>query len=230
MRRPAAAAVACVVHALAAGAGCRDRDSTVAPTLVATCEARPATGDAPLPVSFLLGISGAEGAFSVSIAYGDGSTGTNPDASHTYTAPGSYLASFTVSTPTQSARCSTTVTVGGMAGPTPPPSGQNQPPNPVFKTNPTANASNRINGTAPFTVNFNMCQTSDPESDRLYFLMDFDGDRSFDSGGTTGAACRKEFTYAAGTWKPQICVHDRGPDGHPLHDDQCQGYTVNATP
>ena len=227
MRRTLAVA-ASLAAALVLLPGCQE-DEVVAPTLVATCEARPASGNAPLPVSFLVDVTGAEGTFSVAISYGDGSSGTNPDAPHTYVAAGSYLASFTVSTPTQSARCSTTVAVGAGPAPTPTP-GQNQAPNAVFKTDPEASLSNKISGTAPLTVRFNMCPTSDPEDDRLYFLMDFDGDGSYDSGGSTGANCRKDHVYAAGTWKPQVCVHDRDATDHPIHDDQCRTYSVTVTP
>lgn len=228
MRRTLAVAVLPAAAALAVLPGCH-KDEVVSPTLVATCEARPASGNAPLPVTFLVGVSGAEGAFGVSIAYGDGTTGTNPDATHTYAPAGTYLASFTVTTPTQSARCSAAVTVATGPTPTPTP-GENQPPNPVFKTTPAASASNKITGTAPLSVRFNMCATSDPEGDRLYFLMDFDGDGKWDSGGSTGANCRKDHVYAAGTWKPTMCVQDRDAADESIHDDQCRTYTVTVTP
>jgi PKD repeat protein len=210
--------------------GCED-ENVVAPTLVATCEARPASGNSPLPVSFVVDVSGAEGAFAVAISYGDGSSGTNPDLPHTYAAAGSYLASFTVSTATQSARCSTTVAVAGGTVPTPPP-GQNQAPSPVFKTTPDAGGSrgDRISGTAPLSVRFNLCATTDPESDLLWFLMDFDGDRKWDAEGTSGAFCRRDWVYAAGTWHPQVCVHDMDAAYGRLHDDQCKTYTVTVTP
>ena len=201
-------------------------DSVVAPALSATCEARPSSGAAPLTVAFLLSVAGAEGPVTVAISYGDGQSGTNPDATHTYAGAGSYTASMTVTTSTQSARCSAAVAVS--ASPTTFPGG-NQPPNAVFKTTPTAVGST-ITGQAPLTVAFNMCASSDPEGDELYFLMDFDGDEKYDFGGITGFHCRADRVYALGTWKPVICLYDRGPNRQALHEDVCQGYTVVATP
>jgi hypothetical protein len=222
MRRPLAAVA---LAALAALPGCQ-KDQVVAPSLAVTCEARPASGPAPLPVSFLLAVSGAEGTFGVSIAYGDGASGTNPDAPHTYASAGTYVAAFTVTSAAQSARCSTTVTVSA------PPAPANRPPDPVFKTTPDAGGSNqdRINGTAPLGVRFNLCPTTDPDGDLLWFSMDFDGDRKFDSEGTTGAYCRRDWTYAAGTWRPRVCVHDMAASYEALHEDQCKSYTVTVTP
>jgi len=160
------------------------------------------------------------------IGYGDGAVGTNPDTPHTYAEPGSFTAVFNVSTPTQSARCTTTVDVSG--GTTPRGSG-NQAPNAVFQTDPGA-VGGTIVGKAPLNVHFEMCQTSDPEGDELYFLMDFDGDGVFDFKGITGFHCRADHVYAAGTWRPLMCVYDRDADRNPLHDDACQVYTVVATP
>jgi PKD repeat protein len=201
-----------------------DDENPAAPVLAATCEARPASGQAPLAVSFLLNISGAEGTTSVAITYGDGQSGTNPDTPHTYATGGSYTATFNVSTATQqTARCSTVVNVTGTGAPT----GGNKPPVAVFKVSP-GEVGGRIKGTAPFTVNFNMCATSDPENDELYFLFDFEGDEIFDFGGITGFHCRADRTYAVGTWKPVICVHDRTAARQPLHDDTCATYTIDA--
>ena len=163
------------------------------PALTATCEARPSAGTAPLGVAFLLNVAGAEGPVTFSISYGDGQSGTNPDAAHTYAAPGSYTAAFDVRTSTQSARCSTTVSVSPGTTPV----SANQPPKAVFRTNP-APVGGAITGTAPFTVHFDMCPTSDPENDELYFGMDFEGDDKFDFKGITGFHCRADHVYAAG--------------------------------
>ena len=214
-----------VLSALA-GAGCQTEETTItAPALAATCEARPGSGAAPLTVSFVLSVSGAAGPFTVAVAYGDGQSGSNADAPHTYGTGGSYTASFTVSTATQSARCATTVTV--QPG-TPPPS-SNLPPSAVYKSSPDASG-RTITGSAPFAVIFNMCATTDPEKDALFFWMDFDGDGRFEVHGTTGASCRRDTVYAAGTWKPLLCVTDVDPDGNELHPRQCQGFTVVVTP
>jgi hypothetical protein len=196
-------------------------DTPLAPALSATCEARPSSGAAPLTVAFLLTMAGAAGPVTVAISYGDGQSGANPDATHTYAAAGSYTVSMNVTTPSQSARCSAAVTVS--ASPT------NQPPVAVFKTTPRAVRST-ITGQAPLTVNFNMCPSSDPEGDDLYFLMDFDGDEKFDFGGLTGFHCRAERVYALGTRTAVLCLHDNDANRVPLHDDQCQKYTVVATP
>ena len=207
------------------GPGCQEEATVTAPALSATCEARPTSGPAPLVVSFLLGVSGAEGPFTVAVTYGDGSSGTNPDAPHTYAQAGAFTAAFTVATATQSARCSTAVSV--EAGPSPPRS--NQPPEAVFKTTPDAVAGT-IRGPAPLDVRFNMCASSDPEGDPLLFRMDFDGDGRFDRAGTTGAHCRADHRYAAGTWTARNCLSDLDGGGQPLHDDQCRTYGVVATP
>jgi hypothetical protein len=210
---------------LAAGApGCNNGETVVAPTLTATCSASPATGAAPLSVSFNLAVSGAQGAFSVAIDYGDGAQGADPARAHVYSKPGAFTAAFTVSTSSQSARCSTTVTVGPP--PTPPP---NLPPVAVFNTHPKA-VDGTITGPAPFTVRFNMCPTADPEGGRCLFTMDFQGDRHVDSSGSSGAYCRRDHTYAAGTYNPVVCVTDIGPDGQLLHPFQCRGFQVVATP
>jgi hypothetical protein len=211
-----------VCAGLLALAACED-DTVTSPELTATCEARPASGAAPLTVSFVVNVSGAEGTPRYTIAYGDGQSGTNPDTPHTYGAAGSYTAAFDVATSTQSARCSTVVNVSGSA----PPAGGNQPPNAVFRTTPAAVGS-KITGTAPLTVSFNMCATSDPENDEIYFLMDFDGDERFDFGGITGFHCRADRVYAAGTWTAVLCLYDRKPDKTALHDDICAEYEIVA--
>jgi hypothetical protein len=222
--------VACVAALLlgVAGPGCQEGDTITAPALGATCEARPSSGPVPLTVAFLLSVSGAEGPFSVAVSYGDGTSGTNPDAPHTYAVGGAFTVSFTVTTATQSARCSTTVTAQPGTPPSPPPS-SNQPPTPVFKSTPDA-AGSTISGTAPLSVRFNMCASSDPEGDRLYFFHDFDGDGRIDWAGTTGAHCRADHVYSAGTWKARNCLHDTDANGEALHNDLCKVYSVVVTP
>ena len=87
-----------------------------------------------------------------------------------------------------------------------------------------------MSGTAPFSVNLNMCLTSDPEQDWLFFSMDYDGNGTWDNRGPFGGNCRKDHVYAAGTYHPLLCVHDIDHDRAPLHEDQCQTFTVVATP
>jgi len=204
---------------------CQEDQVMTTPALSVSCDAQPSAGPAPLAVSFVLNVAGAEGAVSYSISYGDGATGSDPGAAHTYATSGSYTPSFEVRTATQSARCSTTVSV--TAG-TPQSSG-NQPPQADFRVTP-APVGGVVTGKAPFTVGFDMCLTSDPEGDELYFLMVFEGDGTWDFKGVTGFHCRADHSYAAGTYRPLNCVYDRDADRNPLHDDQCQVYTVVATP
>ncbi len=221
--------MACVLAGVLAvvGPACQEEETVTAPALSATCEARPSSGPAPLAVSFLVGVSGAEGPFSVAVSYGDGASGTNPDAPHTYATAGSFTAAFTVTTATQSARCSTAVTVqaGHVAVPEHQPAAEGR-----LQVGRRTRSGGTISGTAPLSVRFNMCVSTDPDGDRLYFLMDFDGDGGIDSGGTTGAHCRRDCVYAAGTWTARNCLRDIDANGKALHDDQCKTYSVVVTP
>ena len=199
---------------------CDEEQNPVAPTLSSTCEARPASGPAPLAVSFLLNVSGAQGATSVSISYGDGASGNNPDLPHSYMAAGTYTASFDVSTSTQSARCTAVVSVSGTN-----PASGNQPPNAVFKSTPAATGAT-ITGSNPLDVTFNMCASSDPEGDQLYFLADYDGDGKFDFGGLTGGNCRSNHVYTTGNHTAEMCLYDPDKNGKALHDDICKTYLI----
>jgi hypothetical protein len=212
---------------------CGDTKSVVVPSLTATCVARPSSGTAPLPVNFTLDVSGAQGAMSVAINYGDGAAGTDPTAQHVYAAPGSYTATFTVTTPGQSALCSTAVRVDAPVAPSPSPIEPtvNLPPDPVFATAPDASAGGEFYDSIPFTIMFNMCRTTDPEHDPLRFTMDFEGDGITEVDGTTGADCRRSFTYEVkGIYRPKVCVTDLGSDRLPQHKFQCKVYEVTARP
>lgn len=204
--------------------------TVVAPSLTATCGASPSSGQAPLVVSFSLNVAGAEGAIGVRIDYGDGASGAEIGAPHTYVNAGSYTASFAVSTPTQSALCSTPVRVDAPPPPptpTPTPTGPNQAPTAVFNTNPVPDASGRFAGTPTLTISFNMCRSSDPEGDPLFFRMDLDGDGRFEEEGTTGADCRHSHDYdVAGTYVPRVCVTDLNRSRTPAHPYQCRDYVV----
>lgn len=203
-------------------------DTLVGPRLEATCSANPATGPAPLIVAFSLGVSGADGAFTVAVSYGDGSSGTEPDRPHTFVTPGVYTASFTVSTATQSARCASTVSATSPSiVPVPI---DDTPPKASFDTIPAAGPGDQIAGKAPLTIRFNMCGSSDVDLEVLRWTMDFQGDGRNEVDGTTGGACRRVFTYAAGTYEPRICVTDLRADGSNAHPFQCKSYTVTATP
>jgi PKD repeat protein len=219
--------VAAAALLVASGPGCNEGNTLVAPTLSAECSATPATGTAPLTVAFSLNVSGAQGAFTVAVTYGDGASGASPDQTHTYAAPGTYTAAFTVKTTLQSALCSTTVVASATTPPTPPPA--NEPPHAVFKSTPDA-IGGRISGAAPLKVTFNMCASNDPDANLLWFRMDFTDDGHWDVNGTTGASCRYNNTYSAGTYTATNCVTDMDANGDFLDPFQCTGYTVVATP
>jgi hypothetical protein len=205
--------------------------------LTIDCAARPASGPAPLSVTFGLDVKNAVGAFSVSLSYGDGTQGTDPDARHVYPVGGDYVASITVTAGTETARCSLPIAVAGPA-PSPSPGADNQWPDPSFRTQPAAIGSS-ITGQAPLTVLYNLCRSQDPENDGLFFRMDLDGDGAYEWIGTTGANCSHTATYAAGTRTATVCVTDGDCPNWPLCEDlprwrfhpyQCMSYTVTATP
>jgi hypothetical protein len=200
-------------------------ETTTTPTLSASCSANPSSGFAPLAVSFNLAVAGASGAPQVAVDYGDGTSGTNPDAVHSYANIGLYTAAFTVTAGSQTARCSTTVAVAASTVTTIPI--VNTPPEAVFKTTPDAVPGDQITGTAPLVVRFNMCPTADPDGDRLLFTMDFNGDGRNEVSGSSGAACRHDsIPYGLGVHNAHICVTDIGADGRPLHGFQCHTYRI----
>lgn len=221
-----AAALAAIAALTAA---CGKSDTVIAARLEATCAASPASGSAPLLVSFTLAVAGAEGPFQVAVNYGDGVTGTDPDRPHTFVGAGAYTAAFTVSTATQSARCAVAIAVSAPVVVTPTPI-VNTPPKAFFQTTPAAGPGDQITGRAPFTVRFNMCGASDADRDVLRWTMDFQGDGTLEVDGTTGADCRRDAVYAAGTYRPRLCVTDLGEDRQPAHPFQCKTYTVTVTP
>lgn len=207
--------------------GCNHDNNPANPNgLTVTCAATPTSGPVPLSVGFSFHDEGAQGSSQVSIDYGDGAQGNDPFAGHVYRTPGSFSATFTVKTSTQTATCTTGVTATPVS--TPVPSG-NLPPNAAFKTDPDAVAGGRIDGTAPFEVRFNMCPTVDPERDPMLFTMDFQGDGLLEVSGSTGGDCRRSFVYGPGAYRPRVCVTDlTGPGGAPRHSAQCQVYDVRV--
>lgn len=182
-----------------------------------------------MTVSFSLNAAGAEGAISVRINYGDGASGTEVSAPHTYANPGSYSASFNVSTPAQSALCSAAVRVDAPAAPSPlpTPAAANRAPTAVFNTNPDPDSSDVFRGAPTLTITFNMCRSSDPEGDPLNFRMDLDGNGVFEVDGPTGADCRRSYSYDRfGIYVPRVCVTDLLPSRSPAHPYQCRNYVV----
>lgn len=240
MRRTAAhARLASVVAVLATfGSACQETTSEPTPPLAIQCSANPASGPAPLTVAFGLDVANAVGTLVVGISYGDGAQGSDPDARHVYAQSGEYVASITVTAGAATARCSLPISVTAAQSPaaSPTPRPANRPPVPDFGTNPPASGGS-ITGPAPFRVAYNLCRTVDPDGDSLHWRMDLDGDGSFEFQGASGADCRHEATYAAGTRTTTVCVTDKDcpswplcDDYQPLHPYQCRSYTVTATP
>jgi hypothetical protein len=226
------------VLALAAISAPACQETATEPTapLAIECLALPSTGTAPLTVAFGLEVRNALGALSVGISYGDGTQGSDPDLRHVYAVAGDYIASITVSAGGETARCSMPISVTPGTDGTP--VGDNRWPEPSFRTTPGATG-NAITGKAPLTVQFNLCRSSDPDGDPLFFRMDLDGNGLFEHAGATGGDCRHEAVYSVGTRTASICVTDVECPGWPscsdlarfrLHPYQCMSYSVATTP
>lgn len=195
-----------LVALLAVGfAACDNSNQALSPTspgpLSITCTAVPASGLAPLRVAFAVVTNAGP---PIEINYGDGTTGSDPLAGHTYANPGSYRFTMTA----QAASCNGTVSVSPA-----PPGPENQRPVfrfHVFPKPPT--------GAVPLDVEFSGCQSTDPDGDPVHFNYDF-GDGSQATGG-----CRRTHTYVKrGTFTAQIC----GSDGQPDHLG-CAFFTVTT--
>ena len=234
-----ARSTAAIVLAAVAWPACNGSSTTTATAALAIeCAAIPAAGPAPLSVAFGLDVKNAVGSFSVSLSYGDGASGTDPDARHVYSAAGSYVASITVTAGAETARCSLPIAVAAAPAPSPTPEAENHWPDPFFRTNPPA-VNGAITGKAPLFVRFNLCQSQDQDGDGLFYRFDLDGNGVYEFVGTTGADCSKETTYAVGTRTVSVCVTDGYCTAWPLCEDlprfrfhpyQCTSYDVTATP
>jgi hypothetical protein len=216
---------------VSASTGC-GHNEPAAPTLGATCSATPNAGTAPLRVSFALNVTGAQGSLSVQINYGDGSTGSDPSAPHTYAAAGTFSASFLASTANQSTTCATSVQATAPPAPSPSPTPvANREPSVSFRTDPVPTAGRTFDSNEPLTIEFNMCQSSDPDGDPLNFRMDLDGDGVFEVDGPTGADCRRTHRYeqsgpaSPSVFNPTICATDT-LNGARLHPYQCRTWEV----
>ncbi len=124
--------------------------------LTAATSASPTTGNAPLSVSFNGSASGGTSPYSYSWNFGDGSTSTAQNPSHTYSSAGTYTATLTVTdsaSPANTATSSVTVTVSAVGNPlaatasATPTSGQ-IPVNVAFTGTATG-------GTPPYTYSWN---------------------------------------------------------------------------
>jgi len=190
-------------------ASCGDDNSS---SLSVTCSASPGSGRAPLPVEFTGQASGGNGSYVYSWSFGDGAGASTATASRLFGVPGVYTATLEARSGSQTAVCNTSV--NAQAAPVPAPAA-NAAPVPRFKISP-----NPATGKAPFTVDFNACQTSDANGDPIVFTFDV-GDGPYES-----QHCRREHTYRTkGTYDTKICVND----GFAGHADQCQSYVVSVS-
>jgi len=88
--------------------------------LTAASSAAPTTGNAPLRVSFTGSATGGTAPYSYSWAFGDGTTSTAQNPSHTYNTAGTDTATLTVtdsSSPAKTATSSATITVSAVGNP-----------------------------------------------------------------------------------------------------------------
>jgi PKD repeat protein len=88
--------------------------------LTAATSASPTTGNAPLSVSFTGSATGGTAPYSYSWNFGDGSSSTAQNPSHTYSSAGTYTATLTVTdsaSPANTATSSVTVTVSAVGNP-----------------------------------------------------------------------------------------------------------------
>ena len=74
-------------------------------SIVLTCDANPASGVAPLTVTFTVTATGAPSTYSFLWDFGDGTTSVVQNPTHEYATPGLYHASVTVKSGGQTAQC-----------------------------------------------------------------------------------------------------------------------------
>lgn len=88
--------------------------------LTASATASPTTGNAPLAVTFTGSATGGTAPYTYSWTFGDGSTSTSQNPSHTYSSAGSYTATLTVtdaSSPAKTATSQVAVNVSAIGNP-----------------------------------------------------------------------------------------------------------------
>ncbi len=177
-------------------------------SLQVSCSVSPTSGTVPLTVSLTSRVQGNTPSYSLVVDYGDGTSGAVGNATHTYATPGTYAIRVAASAEGQTADCRQSVTA------LPPPEVADLLPTLLLGVNPDPPI-----GPAPLAVNFNMCQSHDPEGQRLQFRF------SFGDGRETGwgSDCGKPNTYAAGAYTGFFCVTD-GTPGH----DVCRAVDVTA--
>jgi len=176
--------------------------------LQVSCSVSPGTGLVPLTVSLTTSVQGNTPSYRLVVDFGDGTTGDNGNVTHVYGTPGTYAIRVSASAEGQAADCRQSVTAQ------PRPVAADELPTLRLRLSPDP-----VSGPAPLDAGFNLCQSSDPEGQRLQFRYDF-GD-----GRVTGwvSDCSKPNTYAAGAYVAFVCVSD-GTPGH----DVCRAVDVLA--
>lgn len=153
---------------------------------LASIQASPTTGGAPLKVHFAGGGVDEVGIAALSWNFGDGTTGTGPAVDHTYSSPGTYLATLTaMNTSGQTAQTSVTISVLP---------GKNTPPTATIRANPTE-------GQAPLPVLFEG-SGADVDGQVVLYLWDF-GDGSTATGKTI-----EHIYLQPGTYGVRLIVRD----------------------
>lgn len=153
--------------------------------------ASPSSGQAPLPVAFDgQASSDADGTVTAHHwAFGDGGQANTAVANHTYSAPGDYTATLTV---TDDDGLTDTASLPIHVSAVPPP---NQPPVAIFTATPAT-------GDAPLEVAFDASASTDPDGSITSYVWSF-GD------GTTGSGAVATHTYAnPGGFRATLVVAD----------------------
>ncbi|WP_025742139.1 PKD domain-containing protein [Aquimarina pacifica] len=159
------------------------------PPLAASFDVSVTTGTAPLSVAFDSSSSVIPDGSDVTYSwdFGDGTTSTLANPTHIFTEAASYAVTLTLSDGTNSSISSiVTITVEEEE--------INLAPLAILTSSSTS-------GEAPFAIDFDSSESSDPNGDALVYTWDF-GD------GTTGGGSSVSHTFGAGTFQVVLTVSD----------------------